>query len=99
MARREALSSSSTTRAAASAVDEGAASLPPGTPQARVASKMPPKRCEHGRVRYFCKECGGDGICEHGRQRGSCKDCAAGRRDIDAIYAAAMRKEARDQRL
>jgi hypothetical protein len=31
--------------------------------------------CEHGRVRYSCKECGGKSICEHGRQRYVCKDC------------------------
>ena len=31
--------------------------------------------CEHGRQRYYCKECGGPGICEHGRQRSTCKEC------------------------
>ena len=30
--------------------------------------------CEHGRQRYFCKECGGAGICEHGRRRYVCKE-------------------------
>ena len=31
--------------------------------------------CEHGRQRYFCKECGGKGLCEHGRRRTLCKEC------------------------
>ena len=34
-------------------------------------------KCDHGRNRYACKECGGSGICEHGRQRRRCKDCIA----------------------
>ena len=33
------------------------------------------KKCEHGRERYYCKDCGGSGICKHGRQRSICKDC------------------------
>jgi hypothetical protein len=33
------------------------------------------KKCEHGREKYYCKECGGSGICEHGRQKHKCKDC------------------------
>ena len=36
------------------------------------------KKCEHGRVRYSCKDCGGSGICEHGRRRTVCKDCGGG---------------------
>ena len=32
-------------------------------------------RCEHGRVKHTCKECGGSGICKHGRQKSSCKEC------------------------
>ena len=32
-------------------------------------------RCEHGRVKSRCKECGGSGICEHGRQKSRCKEC------------------------
>ena len=38
-----------------------------------------PKRnrrsCEHGRVQYTCKDCGGKGICNHGIVRRSCKLC------------------------
>src|SRR4051794_4769148 len=33
------------------------------------------KHCEHGRLRYNCKECGGKGICMHGRRRVICKEC------------------------
>ena len=35
-------------------------------------------RCEHGRVRSTCKECGGSQICEHGRVRSTCKECGGG---------------------
>ena len=36
---------------------------------------MVDKKCEHGRQRSRCKDCGGSGICEHGRVRSKCKDC------------------------
>ena len=32
-------------------------------------------KCEHGRERSRCKDCGGSSICEHGRRRTQCKDC------------------------
>ncbi len=32
-------------------------------------------KCEHGRQRSKCKECGGSEICEHGKRRSTCKDC------------------------
>ena len=32
-------------------------------------------KCEHGRKKYDCKECGGGGICPHGRIKRTCKDC------------------------
>ena len=35
-------------------------------------------KCEHGRTRYACKECGGSQICEHGRVRSKCKECGGG---------------------
>ena len=35
-------------------------------------------KCEHGRRRSSCKECGGGSICEHGRRRSTCKDCGGG---------------------
>lgn len=31
--------------------------------------------CEHNRVKYFCKICGGGGICEHQQYRYRCKLC------------------------
>ena len=34
-------------------------------------------KCEHGRRRYFCKECGGAGICVHGRQSRRARSAAA----------------------
>lgn len=33
------------------------------------------KKCEHGRQKYFCKDCKGNGICEHGKRRSDCKKC------------------------
>jgi hypothetical protein len=35
-------------------------------------------RCEHGRIKYVCKDCKGGSICEHDRVRSVCKDCAGG---------------------
>jgi hypothetical protein len=32
-------------------------------------------KCEHGRRRSRCKQCGGASICQHGRQRSVCKEC------------------------
>ena len=43
--------------------------------QGRAGGVVKRKRCEHGRERSRCKDCGGSGICEHGRQRSRCKDC------------------------
>jgi hypothetical protein len=31
--------------------------------------------CEHGRVRYSCRECKGPGICQHGHSKNSCLEC------------------------
>ena len=31
--------------------------------------------CEHGKLKYICKDCGGGGICEHDRHRSICKEC------------------------
>ena len=33
------------------------------------------KKCEHGRQKSYCKECGGSSICEHRRQKSTCKEC------------------------
>ena len=32
-------------------------------------------KCEHGRQKSTCKECGGTSICEHGRYKSRCKEC------------------------
>ena len=34
--------------------------------------------CPHGRIRSYCKECGGSQICEHDRIRRQCKECGGG---------------------
>lgn len=33
------------------------------------------KKCEHGKQKYLCKECGGKGVCSHNRYRSICKEC------------------------
>ena len=43
--------------------------------QGRAGGVAKRKRCEHGRERSKCKDCGGSSICEHGRERSRCKDC------------------------
>ena len=32
-------------------------------------------KCEHGRQKQYCKECGGSQICEHGKRKSICKLC------------------------
>jgi len=32
-------------------------------------------KCEHGRRKSFCKECGGSQICSHGIRKSTCKEC------------------------
>jgi hypothetical protein len=32
-------------------------------------------KCEHGKRKATCKECGGSQICEHGKQKATCKEC------------------------
>jgi len=31
--------------------------------------------CEHGRQKYYCRDCGGSSFCVHNRQKYYCKDC------------------------
>lgn len=38
---------------------------------------MPSKKCEHGRQKRRCVDCGGCDICEHKKRRSRCKDCGA----------------------
>jgi hypothetical protein len=33
------------------------------------------QRCEHGRHRPYCRECGGSGFCVHKRHRHHCREC------------------------
>jgi hypothetical protein len=35
-------------------------------------------KCEHGKEKRYCKDCGGSAICEHGRQKTRCMDCGGG---------------------
>ena len=37
---------------------------------------MPSKKCEHGKQKSRCKECGGNNICEHGKFKSYCKECS-----------------------
>lgn len=32
-------------------------------------------KCEHGRVKSYCKECSGSQFCEHGIRKSYCKEC------------------------
>ena len=33
------------------------------------------KKCEHGKQKSRCKECGGSAFCEHGKWKSHCKEC------------------------
>ena len=35
-------------------------------------------KCEHGKVKSYCKECGGSQICQHGKVKSYCKECGGG---------------------
>ena len=37
------------------------------------------RKCEHGRDKYRCKECGGSGSCEHKHDKRLCKQCDGSR--------------------
>jgi hypothetical protein len=45
------------------------------SPQGKESGMRPRKRCQHGRYRFQCVDCGGISICEHRRQRSRCRDC------------------------
>ena len=36
---------------------------------------MPNVKCEHGKQKSRCSECGGGNLCEHGKQKYHCKEC------------------------
>ena len=52
--------------------------------------EMVDKKCEHGRQRRNCKECGGSSICEHGRRRYRCKDCGGSSQQTIVLDATAV---------
>jgi hypothetical protein len=33
------------------------------------------KKCPHGKQKYECVQCGGNGICVHNRKKSTCKEC------------------------
>jgi hypothetical protein len=54
---------------------EGTASRKRGVPSTSDGSGRKRYKCEHGRQKDRCKECGGTSICVHGRQQQQCKHC------------------------
>ena len=42
----------------------------------RVTMVLNRKMCPHGKHKYICKLCVGNGICEHGERKGRCKLCS-----------------------
>jgi hypothetical protein len=44
---------------------------------AKKAPRAPRTKCEHGRQKNRCKDCG-TGYCQHGRQEQQCMDCGTG---------------------
>ena len=60
---------------------------------------MSRKKCEHGRRKSQCKDCG-TGYCEHGRLKSRCKDCGTGRykKVSSAAKRGAQSSSARRQR-
>jgi hypothetical protein len=43
----------------------------------RAAAKKAPLKCDHGRQKSKCKDCG-TGHCKHGREKSKCTDCGTG---------------------
>lgn len=33
------------------------------------------RKCEHGKAKHRCKDCGGSSFCEHGKRKYTCKEC------------------------
>ncbi len=56
-------------------MDEGTASRKRGAPSTSDGSGRKQAKCEHGRQRSKCTDCGGSGICPHGREKRQCKAC------------------------
>jgi len=36
---------------------------------------MTHKKCEHGKQKATCKDCGGSAFCKHGKRKATCKEC------------------------
>ena len=53
----------------------GAASRKRGAPYTSDGSGRKRAKCDHGRDKYRCNECGGSAICPHGRRKSRCKEC------------------------
>jgi DnaJ-class molecular chaperone len=62
-------------KAAAKATEKAAPEEKPAAAAKAAPMKRKRVKCEHGRQRSLCKDCGGSGVCEHGRQRNVCKEC------------------------
>jgi hypothetical protein len=45
--------------------------------EALVAKRKKPKKCEHGRDKHRCKDCG-TSYCQHGREKHRHQDCGTG---------------------
>jgi hypothetical protein len=59
----------------ADGMDGGAASRKRGAPPTSDGSGRKQAKCEHGRRKDQCRECGGSGVCPHGRIKHTCTDC------------------------
>jgi hypothetical protein len=44
---------------------------------AKKAPRSVARKCQHGRKKHRCKDCG-TGYCQHGRRKDMCKDCGTG---------------------
>ncbi len=51
--------------------------LTDGTKITKVKKYKVVNKCQHGRPKYRCKDCG-TGYCDHGRQKAQCKECGIG---------------------
>jgi hypothetical protein len=52
-----------------------ATALPAPPPWKMVLPRSGPRVCEHGKLKWHCKNCGGSNFCQHGRQKSRCKEC------------------------
>jgi hypothetical protein len=59
----------------ADGMDGGAASRKRGAPATSDGSGRKRAKCEHGRRKDRCTECGGSQICAHARDKRTCKEC------------------------